>query len=66
MLHARHDKIDLPVIRPVVTRVERNAGRCQSGGGITVAPVLKGMEEGSLFGLNILGLAIYLRFTHGI
>ena len=66
MLHGRHDRIDLPVIRPVVTRVERYAGRCRSCGGVTVAPVPEGMEEGSPFSLNILGLAIYLRFTHAI
>ena len=66
MLHGRHDKIDLPAIRPVVTRVERYAGRCRSCGGITVAPVPEGMEEGSPFSLDILGLAIYLRFTQAI
>ena len=66
VLHGRHDKIDLPVVRPVVTRVERYAGRCRSCGGITVAPMPEGMEEGSPFSLNILGLAIYLRFTHAI
>ena len=66
VLHGRHDKIDLPLVRPVVTRIERYAGRCRSCGGITVAPVPEGMEEGSPFSLNILGLAIYLRFTHAI
>ena len=33
VLHGRHDKIDLPVIRPVVIRVENYAGRCRSRGG---------------------------------
>ena len=66
VLHGRHDKIDLPVVRPVITRVEQYAGRCRSCGGVTVAPAPEGMEEGSPFSLNILGLAIYLRFTHAI
>ena len=66
VLHGRHDKIDLPVVRPVTTRVERYAGHCRSCGGITVAPLPEGMEEGSPFSLNILGLAVYLRFTQAI
>jgi transposase len=66
VLHGRYDKIDLPVVRPVVTRVERYAGRCACCQGITLAPVPEGMEEGSPFSLNILALAIYLRFTHAI
>ena len=28
VLHGRYDKVDLPVVRPVVTRVERHAGHC--------------------------------------
>jgi transposase len=66
VLHRRYDKIDLPVVRPVVTRVERYAGRCPCCGGVTLAPVPVGMEEGSPFSVNILALAIYLRFTHAI
>lgn len=66
VLHGRYDKIDLPVVRPVVTRVERYAGHCPCCGGVTLAPVPEGMEEGSPFSINILGLAIYLRFTHAI
>ena len=29
VLHGRYDKIDLPVVRPIVTRVERYAGHCR-------------------------------------
>jgi hypothetical protein len=46
VLHGRYDKIDLPVVRPVVTRVERYAGHCPCCGGVTLAPVPVGMEEG--------------------
>jgi transposase len=66
VLHRRYDKIDLPVVRPVVTRVERYAGHCPCCGGVTLAPVPVGMEEGSPFSVNILALVIYLRFTHAI
>jgi transposase len=66
VLHGRYDKIDLPVVRPVVTRVERYAGHCPCCGGVTLAPVPEGMEEGSPFSINILTLAIYLRYTHAI
>jgi transposase len=66
VLHARYDRIDLPPVRPVVTRVERYAGHCPCCGGITVAPVPEGMEQGSPFSTNIAALAIYLRFTHAI
>src|SRR5437588_2461408 len=64
--HARYDKVELPPVRPVVTRVERYLGRCPCCGGATLAPVPEGMEEGSPFGVSILALALYLRFTHAI
>src|SRR4051795_4964337 len=65
-LHARYDKIDLPPVRPVVTRVERYRGRCPCCGGTTLAPVPEGLEEGSPFGPSVLAQALYLRFTHAI
>src|SRR3954453_8176547 len=72
-LAVRHDPL-LPAPRtndggnckPVVTRVERYLGRCPCCGGATLAPVPEGMEEGSPFGVSILALALYLRFTHAI
>jgi transposase len=66
VLHGRYDKVDLPVVRPVVTRVERYAGHCPCCHGVTLAAVPEGMEEGTPFSVNILALAIYLRFTHAI
>jgi transposase len=65
-LHSRYDKIDLPTVRAVVTRVERYAGHCECCGGVTLAPVPAGMEAGTPFSVNILALAMYLRFTHAI
>jgi transposase len=66
VLHGRYDKIDLPPVRPVVTRVERYAGCCPSCGGTTVAPVPEGLEAGSPFGPGIVATALYLRFVHAI
>lgn len=65
-LHARYDKIDLPPVRPVVTRVERYVGHCRCCGGLTLAPVPEGLEGGSPFAVSIVTLALYLRFTHAI
>lgn len=65
-LHSRYDKIDLPKVRPLTTRVERYAGRCSCCGGITLAPVPEGLEEGSPFGPSIVATALYLRFVHAI
>jgi transposase len=65
-LHARYDKVELPPVRPVVTRVERYRGHCPCCGGTTLAPVPEGLEEGSPFGVSILAVALYLRFTHAI
>jgi hypothetical protein len=66
VLHGRNDRIDLPVARPVVICMQRYAGHCPCRGGVTLASVPEGMEEGSPFSVNILALAIYLRFTHTV
>ena len=66
VLHGRYDKIDLPQVAPVVTRVERYAGRCRCCGGTTLAPVPDGLEAGTPFSIGIVALAMYLRFVHAI
>lgn len=65
-LNARYDKIELPNVRPVVTRVERYSGACRGCGAVTLAAVPEGLEPGTPFSLNIMALAIYLRITHAI
>lgn len=65
-LAARYDKIDLPPVKPIVTRVERYAGQCPCCSGITLAPVPDGMEEGSPFSAGIVALALYLRTLHAV
>jgi transposase len=66
VLHGRYDKIDLPVVRPMVTRVERYAGHCPCCGGVTLAAIPTGLEDGSPFSVHLVALALYLRFTHAI
>src|SRR5512135_248180 len=65
-LHARYGKIDLPPVRPVITRVERYAGYCRCCGSATLAPVPDGLEQGPPFSLSILAFALYLRVVHAI
>jgi len=50
----------------VVTRVEHYAGQCPCCGGITLAPLPEGLEPGTPFSLNIVALAMYLRFVHAV
>jgi len=66
VLHGRYDKVDLPQVAPVVTRVERYAGRCRCCGNTTLAPVPEGLEPGTPFSVGIVALAMYLRFVHAI
>jgi transposase len=65
-LAARYDKVDLPKVKPMVTRVERYAGHCRCCGTITLAPLPEGLEPGTPFSLNIVALALYLRFVHHV
>ena len=58
VLHGRYDKIDLPPVAPVVTRVERYAGHCRCCGGTTLAPVPEGLEPGTPFSVGIVALAM--------
>jgi transposase len=58
VLHGRHDGIDLPQVAPVVTRVERCAGRCRCCASTTLAPVPEGLEPGTPFSVGIVTLAM--------
>jgi transposase len=63
---AVYDKIEVPPITPIVTRVEQYGGQCPHCGQLYVAPVPVGMEPGTPFGASIESLATYLRYTHAI
>jgi transposase len=65
-LEGRYDKIDLPRVRPVVTRVERYRGHCRCCGASTLAAVPEELQPGTPFSPGIVALAMYLRFVHAV
>jgi len=66
VLQAVYDKLEVPPVKPIVTRVEQYGGRCVGCGQPYVAPVPAGMEPGTPFGSSVQSLATYLRYTHAI
>ncbi|MBX9814526.1 MAG: IS66 family transposase [Sphingomonas sp.] len=62
----RYDHIDLPPIRPIVTRIELFGGRCRGCGLRYRAPAPTGMEPGTPFGPGIRSLLAYLHHSHHV
>ena len=62
-VHA-YDHIDLPPIKPVVTRVHLHRGRCPCCGKRVAAPAPADMPPGSPFGPGIVALVVYLHTRH--
>jgi hypothetical protein len=63
----RHEGAIYPGKHPVIIdQALWDAGHCRCCGGVTLAPVPTGLEDTSPFSVNIVALAIYLRFTHAI
>lgn len=61
-----YERIELPVVRPVVTRVERYGGTCPCCQKGYEAEVPVGLEPGSPFGDSVAIMVCYLRYAHGI
>lgn len=61
-----YERLELPPIRPVVTRVERYGGKCGCCGASYHAPVPVGLEPGSAFGKTLEVLITYLRYSHAL
>jgi transposase len=61
-----YDKIELPLVKPMVTRVMQYGGQCGQCEQSYVAPVPVGLEGGSPFGTSVASLATYFRYTHAI
>ena len=61
-----YDHIELPEIKPDVTRVTLHRGFCPCCGRPFRAEAPAGLEPGSPFGPNLRAFAIYLRFVHAI
>ena len=62
----RYDHIDLPPIRPVVTRVELFGGRCSGCGRRYRAAAPAGMAPGTPFGPGIRAALTYLHHSHHV
>jgi transposase len=66
ILLEKYDKIDIPPIKPIVTRVERYGCKCEGCGQQQMAGIPVGMESGSPFGDRIAALVSTMRYSHGI
>lgn len=64
-VHA-YDRIELPEIKPDVTRVTLHGGVCPCCTKRFTAAPPAGLEPGSPFGPNLRAFALYLRFTQAI
>lgn len=62
----RYDKIEIPLIRPVVRQVERYGCNCPGCGSVQLAPVPEQLAPGSPFGDSIAALVTTLRYSHAI
>jgi transposase len=63
---ARYDHIEIPPIRPEVTRVTLLGGTCPHCARAFKAAAPADMAPGSPFGPNLRALALHLRFSQGI
>jgi transposase len=61
-----YDRIEIPQIKPDVTRVILHGGLCPCCAGRFKAQAPQGLERGSPFGPNLRAFVIYLRFTQGV
>jgi len=61
-----YDHVEIPPIKPHVTRVSLLGGACPCCAKKFKAAAPKDMPKGSPFGENLRALVIYLRFTQGI
>ena len=62
----RYDRIELPEIKPDVTRVVLHGGLCPCCGKRFKADAPQGLEPGSPFGPNLRAVIVYLRTTQAV
>jgi transposase len=65
-LQAVYEKLEVPPVKPIVTRVEPYGGRCARCGQPDMAPVPAGMEPGRPCGASVQSLATSLRSTQAL
>ena len=61
-----YDRIELPEVKPDVTRVTLHGGRCPCCARRFKAAPPSGLEPGSPFGPNLRAFVLYLRYTQAI
>lgn len=61
-----YDRIEIPPIRPVITRVHLYGGTCPCCRKGFAAPVEPGLEPGSPYGRSVVGLAVHLHYGQHI
>lgn len=61
-----YERIELPIVKPIVIRVERYGGTCECCQQKYEAPVPVELEPGSPFGNSVASIMSYLRYSHGI
>jgi transposase len=61
-----YERIELPPIRPDVTRVRLFGGCCACCGERVTATAPDGLERGSPFGQSIAAMMVYLHYAHAI
>jgi transposase len=61
-----YDRIELPPIKPDVTRVRLFGGSCACCGARAIAAAPSGLEPGSPFGQSIAAVVVYLHYAHAI
>ena len=61
-----YDHIELPPLRPIVTRINRHRGICPCCQKRVVAPAPEGFDPGSPFGPGLSALIIHLHVTQAI
>jgi transposase len=65
-MQAVYDRIEIPPVRPDVTRVHQYAACCPGCGERVVAQPPSGLEPGSPFGRTVQALVIYLHALHAV
>lgn len=63
---AVYDRIELPPIKPDITRVHLFGGSCACCGGRAIATAPAGLEPGSPFGRSVAAMVVYLHYAQAI
>jgi transposase len=61
-----YERIELPPVKPDVTRVRLFGGRCACCGERVTADAPPGLEQGSPFGQSIAAMVVYLHYAHAV